>query len=127
VATKEDNMSETADELRALSERLCNSTLYDPQTRTNLMLGAADAIDGMLARLAAAEAEIQSGWRMHANACERHIDLGIRIMDALAEGRPLIDVLDLVGDDLNEVDAVDDESIALYEKAKAALALRDPS
>lgn len=51
---------EAPTDIDALPTRLRNSTLYDPQTRTNLMLDAADALEETQTRLATKEAWIEA-------------------------------------------------------------------
>ena len=43
------------------------------------------------------------------------------IMNAIADGRTLDDVLDIVGDSMNSRDHVDEESVELFDKAKRRL------
>jgi hypothetical protein len=55
---------------------------------------------------------------MHAEAVNRSIQWMDHVMQNAAKG-DWVQLIEDVGDDLNEVDAVDDESIVLWNKAKA--------
>jgi len=57
--------------------------------------------------------------RMYARSVERYDDLGMGVLRKIADGASLLDVLNFVGDQLNECDHVDDESITLWERAAA--------
>lgn len=66
-------------------------------------------------------------WMRTWHSAERRYDaLCMGIMHAIADGKDLDEVLDLVGDSMNNCDHVDDESIALFGKAKAAIAPSPP-
>jgi hypothetical protein len=51
-------------------------------------------------------------------ADERYDALCMDIMGAIADGKGLAEVLDLVGDSMDNCDRVDEESAALFNKAK---------
>lgn len=68
------------------------------------------------------EAECDSFARMYARAVERYDDLGMGVMQKIADRCSLTDVLNFVGDQLNECDNADDESIALWKRAAGVAA-----
>jgi hypothetical protein len=63
--------------------------------------------------------------RLYLESIRMYGDLGIGVMQAIANGQSLAEVLDFVADHLDGRDHVDDESIALYERAKAVATVAD--
>lgn len=60
--------------------------------------------------------------RCHVDAVKRFAALCTALMQSIAEGEPQFAQLELIGDSCDACDCVDDESIALYERAKAVAA-----
>lgn len=64
----------------------------------------------------------EEDWMQMWHRMERRYDaLCMDIMQAVADGKPMDDVLDIVGDSMNNCDHVDDESMALFDRAKARI------
>lgn len=63
--------------------------------------------------------------RAHVRSIERYEDVCMTVFEYVAEGRPIAELVDYVADSMNGCDCVDEESIALYERAKAAATERD--
>ncbi len=63
--------------------------------------------------------------RLYLASVRKYGDHGIGVMQAIAGGQSLAEVLDFVADHLDGRDHVDDESIALYERAKAVATATD--
>lgn len=55
--------------------------------------------------------------KLYTTAAERHIDLGVQVIQLASEGR-WFDLIESVADHLNAIDAVIDGDEELYEKAK---------
>lgn len=66
-----------------------------------------------------AQYEPQKVTVMYLAAQQRYEAVCMEIMHCVADGGSLSEVLEIVGDSMNACDCVDDESIALWDRAKA--------
>jgi hypothetical protein len=78
-----------------------------------------ERLEAEVERQARRMAELHAG--AHQLSVEAFIGMGDAVMTTIADGGSLADVLDVVGDWLNGRDAIDEESEALFNRAKATV------
>ncbi len=115
--------------LRADNERLTATIAAMDDDADQALTEKAEAVeaesqaaDQIAAERDRAVADRDSFARMYARSIERYDDLGMGVICKIADGGSLADVLNFVGDSLNECDHVDAESITLWERAAAVVA-----
>jgi hypothetical protein len=69
--------------------------------------------------------DVESWMRCYTMSIERYERVCMAVFEHIADGRPLRALVDFVADSMDGCDCVDEESIALYQRAKTAAIERD--